>query len=184
MSSRNLSKATLAHDRALNIINSIRSHLDDNRRGEILRSGIKLAIFGPPNAGKSSLFNFLGMYPMLSETLIRTLRCSPARCGYHVTHPRNNAGRSYAHFGYRRFPRRSERHCWPARNGGCCRASRSGPCRRRVRASLDTSYLSAFSKVSLVSKRLISPFVFYPFLMYCALQAVPGLGSQMRLMAI
>jgi tRNA modification GTPase len=48
-----------AHDRALNIINCIRSHLDDNRRGEILRSGIKLAIFGPPNAGKSTLFNFL-----------------------------------------------------------------------------------------------------------------------------
>ncbi|KAG1773779.1 tRNA modification GTPase TrmE [Suillus occidentalis] len=48
-----------AHDRASNIISSIRSHLDDNRRGEILRSGIKLAIFGPPNAGKSSLFNFL-----------------------------------------------------------------------------------------------------------------------------
>ncbi|KAG1739883.1 tRNA modification GTPase TrmE [Suillus paluster] len=48
-----------AHVRALNIINCIRSHLDDNRRGEILRSGIKLAIFGPPNAGKSSLFNFL-----------------------------------------------------------------------------------------------------------------------------
>jgi tRNA modification GTPase len=56
-----LSETALAHDRALNIINSIRSHLDDNRRGEILRSGIKLAIFGPPNAGKSSLFNFLGM---------------------------------------------------------------------------------------------------------------------------
>lgn len=48
-----------AHDRASNIIKCIRSHLDDNRRGEILRSGIKLAIFGPPNAGKSSLFNFL-----------------------------------------------------------------------------------------------------------------------------
>lgn len=56
-----LSETVLAHDRALNIISSIRSHLDDNRRGEILRSGIKLAIFGPPNAGKSSLFNFLGM---------------------------------------------------------------------------------------------------------------------------
>jgi len=48
-----------AHDRAQNVIDSIRTHLDDNRRGEILRSGIKLAIFGPPNAGKSSLFNFL-----------------------------------------------------------------------------------------------------------------------------
>ncbi|KAG8898933.1 mitochondrial splicing system protein [Tulasnella sp. 403] len=37
----------------------IRSILDDNRRGEILRSGIRLAIFGPPNAGKSSLLNYL-----------------------------------------------------------------------------------------------------------------------------
>ncbi|KIJ70366.1 hypothetical protein HYDPIDRAFT_23478 [Hydnomerulius pinastri MD-312] len=45
--------------RAQQIIESIRSQLSDNRRGEILRSGIKLAIFGPPNAGKSSLFNFL-----------------------------------------------------------------------------------------------------------------------------
>ncbi|KAF9224381.1 tRNA modification GTPase TrmE [Gyrodon lividus] len=44
---------------AQEIIQSIRLHLSDNRRGEILRAGIKLAIFGPPNAGKSSLFNFL-----------------------------------------------------------------------------------------------------------------------------
>ncbi|KAF8450928.1 tRNA modification GTPase TrmE [Boletus edulis BED1] len=44
---------------AQGIIDCIRSHLSDNRRGEILRSGIRLVIFGPPNAGKSSLFNFL-----------------------------------------------------------------------------------------------------------------------------
>jgi hypothetical protein len=35
-----------AHDRALNVINCIRSHLDDNRRGEILRSGIKPRYLG------------------------------------------------------------------------------------------------------------------------------------------
>lgn len=48
-----------AHTRAQEIIDTINLHLRDNRKGEILRSGIKLAIFGPPNAGKSSLFNFL-----------------------------------------------------------------------------------------------------------------------------
>ena len=49
-----------ARARAQEIIDTIQLHLGDNRRGEILRSGIRLAIFGPPNAGKSSLFNFLG----------------------------------------------------------------------------------------------------------------------------
>ncbi|KIK94411.1 hypothetical protein PAXRUDRAFT_828018 [Paxillus rubicundulus Ve08.2h10] len=48
-----------ARIRAQEIIKCIHLHLSDNRRGEILRTGIKLAIFGPPNAGKSSLFNFL-----------------------------------------------------------------------------------------------------------------------------
>ncbi|GAA5911017.1 hypothetical protein JCM8208_003958 [Rhodotorula glutinis] len=37
----------------------IRKYLDDGRRGEILRQGIHLAIIGPPNAGKSSLLNWL-----------------------------------------------------------------------------------------------------------------------------
>ncbi|KAH9918164.1 tRNA modification GTPase TrmE [Fomitopsis serialis] len=48
-----------ARERARDIAQSIREQLSDNRRGEILRSGIRLAIFGPPNAGKSSLLNFL-----------------------------------------------------------------------------------------------------------------------------
>jgi tRNA modification GTPase len=33
--------------------------LEDGRRGEIIREGLKVAILGPPNAGKSSLFNLL-----------------------------------------------------------------------------------------------------------------------------
>ncbi|GAA5828997.1 hypothetical protein JCM11251_004092 [Rhodosporidiobolus azoricus] len=37
----------------------ISKHLDDGRRGEIIRQGIQLAIVGPPNAGKSSLLNWL-----------------------------------------------------------------------------------------------------------------------------
>ncbi len=35
------------------------SHLDDARRGERLRDGVRAVIFGPPNAGKSTLFNHL-----------------------------------------------------------------------------------------------------------------------------
>lgn len=34
-------------------------HLCDARRGELVREGVKIAIVGPPNAGKSSLFNVL-----------------------------------------------------------------------------------------------------------------------------
>jgi len=48
-----------ARDRALEIIQAIQSHMDDGRRGEALREGLKLAIVGPPNAGKSSLINAL-----------------------------------------------------------------------------------------------------------------------------
>src|SRR5262245_7986999 len=45
----------LAREQVLSLHRTIQSLLSDRRRGEILRSGIRLAIFGPPNAGKSSL---------------------------------------------------------------------------------------------------------------------------------
>jgi len=37
----------------------IGQHLNDGRRGEILREGVKIAVVGAPNAGKSSLINAL-----------------------------------------------------------------------------------------------------------------------------
>ena len=52
------------------ILAEIRHHLDDSRRGEIVREGIHLAIIGPPNAGKSSLLNALAKrdVAIVSET--------------------------------------------------------------------------------------------------------------------
>jgi tRNA modification GTPase len=48
----------------------ISQHLDDNRRGERLRQGVRVAIIGPPNAGKSTLMNFLAVrdVAIVSET--------------------------------------------------------------------------------------------------------------------
>jgi len=41
------------------LLSEISEHLNDNRRGERLRDGISITIFGAPNAGKSSLMNVL-----------------------------------------------------------------------------------------------------------------------------
>lgn len=48
-----------ARNKAKEIIQAIETHLDDCGRGEALREGLRLAIVGPPNAGKSSLINAL-----------------------------------------------------------------------------------------------------------------------------
>ncbi|CAE7146397.1 unnamed protein product [Rhizoctonia solani] len=57
-------------EQTTSLVTLIRSHLNDNRRGEILRSGVKLAIFGAPNAGKSSLLNYLAARPAAIVTPI------------------------------------------------------------------------------------------------------------------
>ena len=37
----------------------LKEFVDDDRKGEILRSGLKVAVIGPPNVGKSSFVNWL-----------------------------------------------------------------------------------------------------------------------------
>ena len=44
---------------AAKISKEIQVHIQDRGRGEVLREGLRLAIIGPPNAGKSSLLNAL-----------------------------------------------------------------------------------------------------------------------------
>ncbi len=48
-----------ARELVARLVPAIRRHLDDGRRGEIVREGFRVAIAGAPNAGKSSLLNAL-----------------------------------------------------------------------------------------------------------------------------
>ncbi|EIN10245.1 tRNA modification GTPase TrmE [Punctularia strigosozonata HHB-11173 SS5] len=48
-----------ARQRASELHTNILNLLSDNRKGEIMRSGVRVVIFGPPNVGKSSFLNYL-----------------------------------------------------------------------------------------------------------------------------
>ncbi|XP_047737388.1 uncharacterized protein LOC125178215 [Hyalella azteca] len=52
-----------AESRVRGLCRTISDHLCDGRRGEILRSGVRLCIVGRPNVGKSSLLNVLLQRP-------------------------------------------------------------------------------------------------------------------------
>ena len=54
---RNIGDAALADLRRMR--GEIAAHIDDRRRGEVLREGLSVAILGAPNVGKSSLMNAL-----------------------------------------------------------------------------------------------------------------------------
>ena len=59
-----------ARENLAGLATEIGAHLNDGRRGEILREGFQVAIMGPPNAGKSSLLNALAQrdVAIVSET--------------------------------------------------------------------------------------------------------------------
>ena len=50
-------------ERVRELAGAMQTHLDDAHRGEMVRSGVNVALVGAPNAGKSSLLNVLAKRP-------------------------------------------------------------------------------------------------------------------------
>jgi hypothetical protein len=68
-----------------------------------MRAGIRLAIFGPPNVGKSSLLNFLGTMALQSHRIYADEKVgSSARCRNRYPHTRHDARHYGALTRYRR----------------------------------------------------------------------------------
>lgn len=58
----------------------VEAQLADGGRGEVVREGVRVAILGPPNAGKSTLLNALAQRPCATP---------PAPSGPHPTRLRS-----------------------------------------------------------------------------------------------
>ena len=61
---------TKAHHALQTINGEIDAHLDDNQQGEQIREGVKVALIGPPNTGKSTLLNYLAQNDVAITTPI------------------------------------------------------------------------------------------------------------------
>lgn len=93
--------ARTAQDRVRNLATSIDEQLLKDRRGEIIRQGIQLAIIGAPNAGKSSLLNWLGRLARARLSILTTddmcdFDCSSARGGNRYFAARHDSRRRIA----------------------------------------------------------------------------------------
>lgn len=62
---RHLTIEHIAVERVYQLRDKIRHHLNQAAKAEVIRNGIRLAIFGAPNAGKSSFLNWLGVFHQL-----------------------------------------------------------------------------------------------------------------------